>query len=73
MTEDIIKDSITKLKLDCVQSFKTKVLGDINNSKGIEYLEKLKKDFKTKYENIKKKNQQLTKEAITQMLDSYIT
>lgn len=31
-------------------------MGDINSSKGVEYSEKLKKDFKQKVESLKKKN-----------------
>jgi hypothetical protein len=50
MNEDHLKDHISKIKAESLSNFKTKVLGDINNAKGLEYLEKLKKDFKTKYD-----------------------
>lgn len=37
-------------------TFKSKSIGDINNAKGIEFIEKLKKEFKAKYEDLIKKN-----------------
>jgi hypothetical protein len=43
-----MKTLVTKAKQDSFVSFRTKVLGDINNQKGNEYIEKLKKQFKIK-------------------------
>lgn len=48
MSDDKLKETIAKIKQDAFTSFKGKVLGDINNSKGLEYLEKLKKEFKAR-------------------------
>lgn len=45
------------------------MLGDINNSKGVEYLEKLKKHFKQKFDNLRMKNIQVTKESCTHILN----
>lgn len=56
MDEEEMKAIISKIKIDSFSNFKSKVLGDINNQKGNEYLDKLKKQFKKKYEQIKIKN-----------------
>lgn len=48
MSEDKLKESLAKAKQDAINNFKTKILGDINNAKGLEYLEKIKKEFKNK-------------------------
>ena len=52
-----MKSIISKIKTDSIATFKSKVLGDINNQKGNEYFDKLKKQFKKKYDQIKIKNQ----------------
>ena len=56
LTEEVLKQELQKIKSEAFGSFKSKVLGDINNIKGAEYIEKLKKEFKTRQEQIKKKN-----------------
>lgn len=47
-------------------------MGDINSAKGVEYCEKIKKDFKQKVELLKKKNAQATKDTIIQALDKCV-
>ena len=56
LNDDVLKQLYSKIKTDLIASFKTKVLGDINNAKGIEYLDKLKKTFRTKLEVTRKRN-----------------
>lgn len=62
IADDKLREAGAKLKGDLVASFKSKVLGDINNSKGLEYLQKLKKELKQRMDQVKKKNAQVAKE-----------
>ena len=48
LSEEKLREALAKLKADGFAGFREKVLGDINNSKGQEYLEKLKKEFKSR-------------------------
>jgi hypothetical protein len=48
LSDDKLREAMTKVKKDAFASFKSKVLGDINNSKGLEYMEKLKKELKVR-------------------------
>lgn len=52
MSEEQLKEIIQKVKNEAFENFKGKVLGDLNNAKGKEYIEKLRKAFKKKYETI---------------------
>lgn len=56
LSEDKLKEIIAKSKSDAFTSFRGKILGDINNAKGQEYLEKLKKEFKSRQVQLEKKN-----------------
>jgi len=48
LNDEKLKEILLKGKTEAFNNFKTKVLGDINNSKGLEYQEKLKKEIKTR-------------------------
>ncbi len=39
---------MAKAKSEALASFKSKILGDVNNAKGQEYMEKIKKEFKSR-------------------------
>ena len=41
-----MKEITGKIREEAFETFKQKVLGDLNNAKGKEYIEKLKKAFK---------------------------
>ena len=69
MSEDQLKAALAKVKNAAFATFKEKVLGDINNVKGQEYVEKMKKAFKTKYDQIKKKNSQFMKDQCFKVLE----
>jgi Guanylate-binding protein, C-terminal domain len=56
LSETDLTQHIAKLKSEVFVSFKSKIMGDINSAKGVEYSEKIKKDFKAKVELLKKKN-----------------
>jgi hypothetical protein len=70
MNEDQLNNIASKIKNECFTSFRSKILGDINNSKGQEYVEKMKKQFKVKHENIRKKNIQASKDTCIGVLDN---
>ncbi len=56
MSEDQLKQAFQAVKSEMINSFKSKLLGDTGGQKALEYLEKLKKQFKQKFESVKKKN-----------------
>lgn len=69
LSSDKLKEAVTNIKKNSFSGFKSKVLGDINNSKGQEYLEKLKKELKTRQVQIEKKNEQVTKQQCVSSLE----
>lgn len=70
MKELEVKEMGKKIKQEVVNIFKTKVIGGFNSSKnGNEYIDKLKKEFKRKYEELEKKNLNITKEKVNQALE----
>lgn len=69
MKEVDIKEIGKTIKQEMLVTFKSKSIGDINNAKGLEFIEKLKKEFKAKYDDLIKKNQLITKETINKILD----
>lgn len=65
-----LNNQISLMKQEVFKIFKSKCMGDINNAKGIEYMDKLKKDFKNKVEQLKKKNAQFTKDTVIKALEN---
>lgn len=55
MNDDQLTQISSKIKTEALTCFKSKILGDVNQ-KTQEYLDKMKKQFKLKYDNIRKKN-----------------
>jgi len=72
MAGDKLKEAGVKLKTELLAAFKAKVLGDINNAKGLEYLERLKKELKQRLVQVEKKNAQVTKEQCLLILEQSV-
>ena len=69
IVESQIKVLHKSIKEDCYRHFKENTLGDIQNSKNKAYMDKLKTEFKSAAQRVKKKNDDLIQKISAQILD----
>jgi type III secretion system FlhB-like substrate exporter len=70
MAEDRLSKLLKEADQQCFDNYKSKTIGELTNTKNATYIQKLKAEFKSKKQIVKKKNADQIKKVSNQLFEN---